>query len=108
MSTGGNIAVLIAESGVVLVDTKNEGYGPTILDLVRTLTDKPVTMIINTHVHYDHSGANTEFPDTVQFVAHENIRRHWSRTDCQPVPTTATTSRGRTGSICPRPPSATG
>ncbi|HIM50682.1 MAG TPA: hypothetical protein EYM36_02055, partial [Acidobacteria bacterium] len=27
METGGNIAVLVAESGVVLVDTKNEGYG---------------------------------------------------------------------------------
>ena len=102
MSTGGNIAVLIAESGVVLVDTKNEGYGPTILDLVRTLTDKPVTMIINTHVHYDHSGANTEFPDTVQFVAHENIRRHWSRTDCQPVPTNCDDFQGENRKYLPK------
>jgi len=85
METGGNIAVLIGESGVVLVDTKLEGYGPDILEHVRGLTDKPITTIINTHAHFDHSGANTEFPDTVQFVAHENIRRHWARADCQPV-----------------------
>jgi len=102
METGGNIAVLVAESGVVLVDTKNEGYGPTILDLVRTITDKPVTMTINTHVHFDHSGANTEFPDTVQFVAHENIRRHWARTDCQPVPTNCDDFQGENAKYLPK------
>ena len=102
MTTGGNIAVLIAESGVVLVDTKNEGYGPTILEHVRRLTDKPVTMIINTHVHFDHSGANTEFPDTVQFVAHENIRRHWARTDCQPVPTNCDDFQGENRKYLPK------
>jgi len=102
METGGNIAVLVAESGVVLVDTKNEGYGPTILELVREITDKPVTMIINTHVHYDHSGANTEFPDTVHFVAHENIRRHWSRTDCQPVPTNCDDFQGENRKYLPQ------
>ena len=102
METGGNIAVLVAESGVVLVDTKNEGYGPTILDLVRQITYKPVTMIINTHVHYDHSGANTEFPDTVQFVAHENIRRHWARTDCQPTPTNCDDFQGENRKYLPK------
>ena len=102
METGGNIAVLVAESGVVLVDTKNEGYGPTILDLVREITDKPVTMIINTHVHFDHSGANTEFPDTVQFVAHENIRWHWARTDCQPVPTNCDDFQGENRKYLPK------
>ena len=102
METGGNIAVLVAESGVVLVDTKNEGYGPTILDLVREITDKPVTMIINTHVHFDHSGANTEFPDTVQFVAHENIRRHWARTDCQPMPTNCDDFQGENRKYLPK------
>ncbi|TDI26822.1 MAG: MBL fold metallo-hydrolase [Acidobacteria bacterium] len=102
METGGNIAVLIAESGVVLVDTKLEGYGPDILDHLRRLTDKPVTMIINTHVHYDHSGANTEFPDTVQFVAHENIRRHWARTDCQPIPTNCDDFQGENRKYLPK------
>jgi glyoxylase-like metal-dependent hydrolase (beta-lactamase superfamily II) len=102
METGGNIAVLVAESGVVLVDTKNEGYGPTILDLVREITAKPVTMIINTHVHFDHSGANTEFPDTVQFVAHENIRRHWARTDCQPTPTNCDDFQGENRKYLPK------
>ena len=27
-----------------------------------------VTTIINTHTHWDHTGANTEFPDTVDDI----------------------------------------
>ncbi len=102
MKTGGNSAVFITENdGVVLVDTKNEGYGPDILEHIRRLTDKPVTTILNTHVHFDHSGANTEFPETVHFVAHENIRRHWSRTDCQPIPTNCDDFQGENKKYLP-------
>ena len=54
--TGGNTAVFVTSDGVVLVDTKYQGYGPDILAEVRQITDKPVTTIINTHTHYDHSG----------------------------------------------------
>ena len=100
-TTGGNTAVFITATGVVLVDTKLEGYGPDILEHVRRLTNKPVTTIINTHVHFDHSGANTEFPDTVHFVAHENIRRHWARTDCNPIPTNCDDFQGENAKYLP-------
>ena len=100
-TTGGNAAVFITDHGVVLIDTKNEGYGPDILEHIERLTDKPVTMIINTHVHYDHSGANTEFPDTVHYVAHENIRRHWSRSECNPLPTNCDDFQGENKKYLP-------
>ena len=100
-TTGGNTAAFITEEGVVLVDTKLEGYGQDILGHVRRLTDKPVTTIINTHVHFDHSGSNTEFPDTVHFVAHENIRRHMARTDCQPIPTNCDDFQGENAKYLP-------
>ena len=83
--TGGNTAVFVTESGVVLVDTKLPGYGQDIIDQVKTVTDKPITMIINTHTHFDHSGSNTEFPDTVTVVAHENTRANMARDSCEPV-----------------------
>ena len=85
MQTGGNTAVFVTASGVVLVDTKIAGYGPDIIDLVDTITHKPITTIINTHTHYDHSGTNTEFPDTVEFVVHENTLAQMSRATCEPV-----------------------
>ena len=80
--TGGNTAVFVTSDGVVLVDTKYQGYGADILAEVRKITAKPVTTIINTHTHYDHSGSNPEFSDTVNFVAHENTAAHLASSDC--------------------------
>src|SRR5207249_817629 len=70
--TGGNTGVFVTESGVIVVDTKLSGYGPTILERIKKVTSKPVTMIINTHTHGDHTGSNEAFPATVDIVAHEN------------------------------------
>jgi glyoxylase-like metal-dependent hydrolase (beta-lactamase superfamily II) len=72
---GGNTAVFITASGVVLVDTKITGWGQPIIERVKELTDKPVTTIINTHTHYDHSEGNVEFPATVDVVTHENTAK---------------------------------
>ena len=69
---GGNTGVYIAEKGVVLVDTKNPNNGQGILDQVKTVTDKPITHIINTHTHGDHNGSNIFFPATVEIVSQEN------------------------------------
>ena len=85
MGGGGNTAIFITADGVALVDTKINGYGQDIIGHVRELTDKPVTTIINTHTHFDHSGGNVEFPDTVNFVVHENTRAQMARPSCQPV-----------------------
>ena len=57
---GGNTTFFIRSDGVVLVDTKLANNGAAILAKVREVTDKPVTMIINTHSHPDHLGSNTE------------------------------------------------
>jgi len=69
---GGNTAVYIAEKGVVLVDTKNPDNGQGILDQVKSVTDKPITHIINTHTHGDHNGSNIFFPASVEIVSQEN------------------------------------
>ena len=71
---GGNTAVFIAANGVVVVDTKNPGWGQPVLDKIKELTAKPVTMLINTHSHADHVSGNVEFPATVDIVAHENTK----------------------------------
>jgi glyoxylase-like metal-dependent hydrolase (beta-lactamase superfamily II) len=71
---GGNTAAFITEKGVVVVDTKLPGNGPGILDKVKSVTTKPVMMIINTHTHGDHVGSNSAFTGTVEFVAHENCK----------------------------------
>jgi cyclase len=83
--TGGNTAVWITEKGVVLVDSKNPGWGQTILDKVKTVTNKPVVMVLNSHGHNDHSGSNVELPATAEYIVHENIRAMWAKEKCAPV-----------------------
>ena len=73
---GGNSAVFITAAGVVVVDTKNPGWGQPLLDKIKSVTDKPVTMIINTHTHGDHVSGNVEFPATVEVVTHENTAKN--------------------------------
>lgn len=71
---GGNTAVFITQNGVVLVDTKLANNGQAILDQVKSVTDKSITHIINTHTHGDHNGSNQFFPANVEIVTHENTK----------------------------------
>jgi glyoxylase-like metal-dependent hydrolase (beta-lactamase superfamily II) len=75
---GSNTTVFITDDGVVLVDTKLANNGEAIMKQVRTVTDKPVTTLINTHVHPDHNGSNDYFKaarPNVQVVTHENTKK---------------------------------
>jgi glyoxylase-like metal-dependent hydrolase (beta-lactamase superfamily II) len=69
---GGNTAAFVTANGVVLVDTKLANNGQAILDQVKAVTSKPITHIINTHTHGDHTGSNDFFPASVEIVTHEN------------------------------------
>ena len=77
--TGGNTGVFITDSGVVVVDTKLANYGPGILARIRAVTDKPVTTIVNTHTHGDHTGSNAGFAASVEIVAHANTKANMMR-----------------------------
>jgi glyoxylase-like metal-dependent hydrolase (beta-lactamase superfamily II) len=73
---GGNSAVFIMANGVTVVDTKNPGWGQPLLDKIKSVTDKPIVRIINTHTHGDHVSGNVEFPATVEVVTHENTAKN--------------------------------
>ena len=76
---GGNTAVFETASGIVVVDAKNPGWGQPILDKIKTLSSKPVTMLINTHTHGDHVSGNVEFPATVDVVAQANTKANMEK-----------------------------
>jgi glyoxylase-like metal-dependent hydrolase (beta-lactamase superfamily II) len=86
---GGNSAVLITAAGVVVVDTKNPGWGQPLLDAIRRITDRPVTMIVNTHTHGDHVSGNVEFPAEVDVVTHANTAVNMK--EMRPSPSAAAT-----------------
>jgi glyoxylase-like metal-dependent hydrolase (beta-lactamase superfamily II) len=76
---GGNTAVFVTTSGVTVVDTKNPGWGQPVLEQIKKLTDKPVTLIVNTHTHGDHVSGNVEFPHGVEIVTHANTAANMER-----------------------------
>jgi glyoxylase-like metal-dependent hydrolase (beta-lactamase superfamily II) len=76
---GGNTAAFVTSAGVVLVDTKVANRGQGIVTQLSTVTDKPVTHIINTHSHGDHTGSNLFFPGGVEIVSHVNTEKNMKR-----------------------------
>ena len=73
---GGNTALFLTATGAVVVDSKLPGWGQPLLEAIKGITDKPVTMVINTHAHYDHTNGQVEFPASVEVVAHENTKTY--------------------------------
>jgi cyclase len=70
----GNTAVFIRGDGVVLVDTKSLRAGQRLLTALKGVTGQPVTHILHTHHHYDHTGGNSFFPAHVEVIAQENAK----------------------------------
>jgi glyoxylase-like metal-dependent hydrolase (beta-lactamase superfamily II) len=79
--SGGNVSVFVTDTGVTLVDSKLAGWGQAMLDKIKTVTTKPVTMIVNTHTHGDHTGNDDFFGPNVEIVAHENTRTNMAKMD---------------------------
>src|SRR5207237_2252326 len=57
------------------------GRGKPSLCTITTITEKPVTRLINTHTHGDHVSGNVEFPATVDVVAQENTKANMEKLD---------------------------
>jgi alkyl sulfatase BDS1-like metallo-beta-lactamase superfamily hydrolase len=80
-----NAVMFETDEGLVLVDTGMGPAGPAILDVIRTVSDKPIHTIIYTHGHVDHAygaWALTEAgPDggLPEIVAHEALPERFDR-----------------------------
>src|SRR5215475_6959480 len=71
---GGNVAVYVTSEGVVLVDDMFDRNHADILAQVKSVTDKPLRYVINTHQHDDHAGGDLKMLPIAEVVAHKNAR----------------------------------
>lgn len=75
MVTGGNNTIIVNDRDVMLVDA---GITPAaaraLLEDLKTITDKPVRWVVNTHFHYDHTAGNSVFGPEVEIIGHEYVR----------------------------------
>jgi cyclase len=71
---GGNVALYTTAEGVVLVDDMFDRNHDDILKQIKSVTDKPLKYVINTHQHDDHAGGDLKMLPLAEVIAHKNVR----------------------------------
>jgi glyoxylase-like metal-dependent hydrolase (beta-lactamase superfamily II) len=71
---GGNSTVSIGNEGVLVVDTMTAEAAPDLVASIKTISNKPIRWIINTHSHRDHTGGNPVVAKSGVYVATGNTR----------------------------------
>ena len=75
--SGGNIAVLPGPDGKVFIDAGITGTRPRILQAANSLSRDPITRLINTHWHFDHTDGNLWLAEEgAAIIAHTNTHKH--------------------------------
>ncbi len=76
---GGNIGVFVGDDGVFMIDDQFAPLSKKIIDKIKEITDKPLSYLINTHWHGDHTGGNENMKkEGFLIVSHENVRKRMS------------------------------
>jgi glyoxylase-like metal-dependent hydrolase (beta-lactamase superfamily II) len=79
MGSGGNIAVLTGKDGSTFVDAGIPSSRPKIMQALSRLSADPITHLINTHWHFDHTDGNQWLhAGGATIIAHENTRKRMS------------------------------
>ncbi len=72
---GGNVGFFVGPDAVVMVDSEYRDIAPGILAQIRSVTDRPIKYLVNTHHHGDHTGGNEAFKEFAVIIAHDSVRR---------------------------------
>ena len=79
--SGGNIGVSIGDDGTMIVDDQFASLTDKIVAAIGALTDKPVSFVVNSHFHFDHTDGNTNFGRAGAYiVAQDNSRKRMEST----------------------------
>ncbi len=77
---GGNIGVFKNEKGLFIIDDQFARLSEKIFTGLKTISDQPVTMVINTHYHGDHTGGNENMAKKgATIFAQKNVRSRMER-----------------------------
>ena len=72
----GNSSIIVNDNDVVVVDDHvSPAAAWVLLEELKSITDKPVRYVINTHFHFDHAHGNQVFQRTTDIIGHEFTRQ---------------------------------
>ncbi len=60
-AAGGRIAVLFGPDGILMVDSQDEELHEKVLKTIRTFSSAPIRILVNSHIHADHTGGDSFF-----------------------------------------------
>jgi cyclase len=73
---GGNVTAVVDRSSVLLIDSGIDSRAPELNDTVFQAAMRPVTRLVNTHWHFDHTGGNMFYGSMgVTVIAQENVKK---------------------------------
>ena len=77
---GGNIAVLIGDDGVLIVDDQIPSLIPKIKDAIKEIGGGDLVYTINTHWHFDHAEGNLALdPKITKIISQSNAREYMAK-----------------------------
>ena len=75
MTVMSNNLVIINDDHVMVVDSSvTPAAARGLLEGIKTLTEKPIKYVFNTHYHFDHAHGNQIFGDDVEIIGHDFVR----------------------------------
>jgi len=60
-AAGGRVAVLFGSDGILMVDSQDEELHEKVLQTIRTFSSAPIRIVVNSHIHADHTGGDPFF-----------------------------------------------
>ncbi len=81
---GGNIGVSVGTDGTLIVDDQFAPLADRILQALSEIDGDAPRLILNTHFHGDHTGANPVFGEVGTIVAHDNVRERLAADEAFP------------------------
>jgi len=82
---GGNVTAIVDDGSTLLIDSGLASRISELSDAIFRTTMRPVTRLVNTHWHFDHTGGNTYFGSSgVTIIAQENVKKELSSAEDVP------------------------